>query len=302
VNFGAGFTNLSVREASFGAGTLVLHLDSPTGPIISSFALTSTGGWQTWQTLHASVSGASGLHDLYAVFSGSSALGNLNWFQFGGALPPTAPAGLTATAGDGQVALSWNASSGATSYNVKRALVSGGAYTTITNGLVNTSYTDSSVTNGVHYYYVVTAVTAGAESTNSNEASAVPLSAYQQWQMSYFGCTNCPQAQASADPLGKGISNTNQFLLGLNPTNPASVLRVISIALQGTNAVITWKTAGVRTNAVQARSGGNYSTNGFADISGPIVINVSGDTTTNYTEVGVTTNNSTRQYRVRLVP
>ncbi len=302
VNFEAGFTNVSVREAGYGGGTLALHLDSPTGPIISSFALPSTGGWQTWQTIQESVSGASGLHDLYAVFSGSSGLGNLNWFQFGGAIAPAAPAGLTATAGDGQVALSWSASFGATGYNVKRALMSGGAYTTITAGLVNTNYTDGSVTNGVPYYYVVTAVNAGAESTNSNEAVAVPLSAYQQWQMSYFGCTNCPQAQAGADPLGKGISNTNQFLLGLNPVDPASVFRVISIALQGTNVVITWKTAGVRTNAVQASSGGNYSTNGFADISGPIVINVSGDTTTNYTDVGVTMNYSIRQYRVRLVP
>ena len=91
-------------------------------------------------------------------------------------------------------------------------------------------------------------------------------------------------------------------MLGLNPTNPASVFRVIAIAPQGTNLMITWKTAGVRTNAVQARSGGNYSTNGFADVSGPIVINVSGDTTTNYTDVDVTTNYSIRQYRVRLVP
>ncbi|HXI85010.1 MAG TPA: carbohydrate-binding protein [Verrucomicrobiae bacterium] len=302
VNFGAGFTNVSVREASFGGGTLALHLDSPTGPIISSFALPSTGGWQTWQTIRQPVSGASGLHDLYAVFSGSSGLGNLNWFQFGGALPPAAPAGLTATAGDAQVALSWSASFGATGYNVKRALVSGGPYATITNGLANTGYTDSSVTNGVHYYYVATAVNAGAESTNSNEAAAVPLPAYQQWQMLYFGCTNCPQAQASADPFGKGVSNTNQFLLGLNPTNPASVFRVIAIAPQGTNLTITWKTAGVRTNGVQARSGGDYSTNGFADISGPIIINVTGDTTTNYTDVGVATNYSTRQYRVRLVP
>jgi glucosylceramidase len=302
VNFGAGFTNVSVREASFGGGTLALHLDSPTGPIISSFALPSTGGWQTWQTIYESVSGASGLHDLYAVFSGSSGLGNLNWFQFGGALPPAAPTGLTTTSGDGQVGLSWGGSFGATGYNVKRSLMSGGTYTTITAGLVNTNYTDGSVTNGVPYYYVVTAVNAGAESTNSNEAEAVPSSAFQQWQISYFGCTNCPQAQASADPLGKGISNTNQFLLGLNPVDPASVFRIISIVPQGTNVVITWKTAGVRTNAVQARSGGNYSTNGFADISGPIVINTSGDTTTNYTDVGVTINYSTRQYRVRLVP
>jgi len=74
VNFGAGFTNLNVREASFGAGTLVLHPRQPNRPIISSFALTSTGGWQTWQTLHESVSGATGLHNLYVVFQGSMAL------------------------------------------------------------------------------------------------------------------------------------------------------------------------------------------------------------------------------------
>jgi glucosylceramidase len=302
VNFGAGFTNVSVREASYGGGFLGLHLDSPTGPIISSFALTSTGGWQTWQTIHESVSGASGLHDLYAVFSGSSGLGNLNWFQFGGALPPAAPTGLTATAGDGQVALSWTASSGATGYNLKRALVSGGTYTTITNGVVNTSYTDTSVSDGVQYYYVVTAVNYGPESPNSNEADALPFSAYLQWQTLYFGCTNCAQAQGDADPLGKGISNTNQFLLGLNPADPASVFRITAIAPQGTNVVITWKTAGVRTNVVQVNTGGTYSTNGFADIGGPIVINVSGDTVTNYTDFGGATNFPARYYRVRLGP
>ena len=197
---------------------------------------------------------------------------------------------------------SWNASTGATGYNVKRALVSGGTYTTVTNGLANTSYTDSSVSNGMQYYYVVTALNAGAESTNSNEAGAVPMAAYQQWQMLYFGCTNCAQAQGDADPLGKGISNTNQFLLGLNPTNPASVFRITAIALQGTNFMITWKTAGVRTNVVQAGTGGGYSTNEFADISGPIVINVNGDTVTNYTDTGGATNLPTRYYRVRLAP
>jgi glucosylceramidase len=302
VNFGAGYTSVSVREASYGGGSLTLHLDSPTGPIISSFALTSTGGWQTWQTIQESVSGASGLHDLYVVFSGGSGLGNLNWFQFGGAIAPAAPTGLTATGGDARVALSWNASSGASGYNVKRALVSGGTYTTITNGLANTSYTDSGVTNGVPYYYVVTAVNGGAESTNSNEAGAVPSASYQQWQMFYFGCTNCPAAQGDADPLGKGISNTNQFLLGLNPSNPASVFRITAITPQGTNLVITWKTAGVRTNVVQARAGGSYSTNGFADVSGPIVINVSGDTVMNYTDIGGATNFPAQYYRVRLMP
>ena len=198
------------------------------------------------------------------------------------------------------MALSWSASAGAASYNVKRALVSGGTYTTITNAVANTSYADSSVSNGVQYYYVVTAFNAGAESTNSNEAVTVPSASYQQWQMFYFGCSNCPAAQGDADPSGKGISNTNQFLLGLNPTNLASEFRVIAIAPQGTNLMITWKTAGVRTNVVQISGGGSYSTNGFADASGPIVINVKGDAVTNYTDIGGATNSPTRYYRIRL--
>jgi hypothetical protein len=108
----------------------------------------------------------------------------------------------------------------------------------------------------------------------------------------------------NADPLGKGISNTNQFLLGLNPTNPASVFRIISGVPTGANFIVTWKTAGIRTNVLQAtngRPGAGYSNN-FQDISGPIIINVVGDTTTNYTDVGGATNRPSRFYRIRLWP
>ena len=45
--------------------------------------------------------------------------------------PPQPPTGLVATPGNAQVSLSWTASSGATSYNVKRSTVSGGPYTTV---------------------------------------------------------------------------------------------------------------------------------------------------------------------------
>jgi fibronectin type 3 domain-containing protein len=86
---------------------------------------------------------------------------------------PAAPTGLTATPGNAQVSLSWNASSGATSYNVKRATVSGGPYTTVAPTSA-TSFTDTTVTNGTTYFYVVTAVNASGESGNSNQASATP--------------------------------------------------------------------------------------------------------------------------------
>ncbi len=87
--------------------------------------------------------------------------------------PPVAPTGLNATAGNAQVSLAWNASSGATSYNVKRATTSGGPYTKVA-GPATTSDNDSGLTNGTTYYYVVSAVNSTGESANSAQVSATP--------------------------------------------------------------------------------------------------------------------------------
>ena len=84
------------------------------------------------------------------------------------------PGGLTASPGNHQVSLTWSSVAGATGYNVKRAAVSGGPYSIIASGVAGTNYTDSAVTNGGTYYYVVSANTAGAESGNSFEAGATP--------------------------------------------------------------------------------------------------------------------------------
>ena len=86
---------------------------------------------------------------------------------------PPAPTNLVATAGNGQVGLSWSASSGATSYNVQRSTTSGGPYTTI-GSPTTTSYTDTAVTNGTTYYYVVAAVNTAGQSANSSQVSATP--------------------------------------------------------------------------------------------------------------------------------
>jgi polygalacturonase len=88
-----------------------------------------------------------------------------------GSLP--APASLSATATNGYVALTWPAVPTATSYNLKRATVNGGPYTTIAT-LTATSYTDVAVVTGTTYYYVVTALNASEESANSPQASATP--------------------------------------------------------------------------------------------------------------------------------
>jgi len=83
------------------------------------------------------------------------------------------PTGPSAAAGDSQVGLRWSAVSGATSYHLKRATVSGGPYAQIAAPWW-TGYTDLGANNGVTYFYVVSAVTAAGETANSVQVSAKP--------------------------------------------------------------------------------------------------------------------------------
>ena len=90
------------------------------------------------------------------------------------ATPPPTPTGLQATPGNTQVALTWNATTGATSYHVKRSTTSGGPFNSTLASPTGTNYTDAAVINGTAYYYVVSAVNATGESANSAQVSATP--------------------------------------------------------------------------------------------------------------------------------
>jgi hypothetical protein len=87
---------------------------------------------------------------------------------------PATPTDVSAAAGNAQATVTWNASSGATSYNVKRSQTSGGPYTKIASP-TSPSYTDTGLTNGTPYYYVVSAVNSAGESANSPEVTATPV-------------------------------------------------------------------------------------------------------------------------------
>jgi hypothetical protein len=178
---------------------------------------------------------------------------------------------------------------------------------TVTTTPTDGTLTSQSISDTNAYRYVRYL---GPNSGNCNVAELEfyghdPQSDFALWQFQYFGCTNCANADPNADPFGKGISNTNQFLLGLNPTNSASTFRILSVVPQGSGVIVTWQTAGGRTNVLQATDGdtsGNYSNN-FVDIPGSLtVISGSGDAMTNYTDVSGATNNPMRFYRIRLGP
>jgi glucosylceramidase len=88
VDFGSSgsISTVHVRTASAGnGGTATFYLDSMTSTPVATVTLPVTGGWQTWQTVSGTVTGASGVHNLYLVFTGggtTDSISNVNWFQF----------------------------------------------------------------------------------------------------------------------------------------------------------------------------------------------------------------------------
>jgi len=102
---------------------------------------------------------------------------NIVWYEnlLDPVIGPEAPTGLTATAGDGTVALSWNAVSDATGYNVYRSETTGSGFTKVnTERITGTTYEDTTVENGITYYYYVTALKDSIESSASSEVSGTP--------------------------------------------------------------------------------------------------------------------------------
>ncbi len=87
---------------------------------------------------------------------------------------PAAPTAVVATAGDGQVSLSWQASAHAASYSVKRAELVNGTYAVIADGITTTTYTDTSVSNDTTYFFTVTASNESGTSPDSVQVSATP--------------------------------------------------------------------------------------------------------------------------------
>jgi glucuronoarabinoxylan endo-1,4-beta-xylanase len=102
-----------------------------------------------------------------ATFDNVTAPGWTNWTL------PLAPTGLSGVAENGQAALTWLASSNAASYNVKRSTTNGGPYDLVAN-VTTTNHTDTGLTNGIAYYYVVSALNPAGEGANSVPATVIP--------------------------------------------------------------------------------------------------------------------------------
>jgi hypothetical protein len=185
-------------------------------------------------------------------------------------------------------------------------------FSMINTALVTQLVFDDPIPNDRGYYYALGLVYRGAPPVSSaalsaNSAKTVIVDSDSDgvpewWMVHYFGhatgqAGDLSRAQDDAD--ADGMSNLQEFRAGTNPTNSASVFRVVSIAPQGTNMLVTWQAGAGRTNVVQAAGvvSGSYS-----NLSPNIVLPGSGDVVTNYLDNGAGTNRTSRFYKIRVGP
>ena len=192
--------------------------------------------------------------------------------------PPPVPTGLTATPGEGMVALAWSASTGASSYNVKRATVSGGPYTTIASP-VSTDYTDPQVVNGTNYYYVVSAMGVGGESANSGEVSATPRLNASLWRPAMLGSSIVKNWYDSADfgTLWQDADGTTPVI-----ANAQTVLRWDDKSGNG-NHLTSGNGPAYTTGVMNSRPVLRFDSSSFARTTGLAMGNI----TDNFTVIGV---------------
>ena len=154
----SGATNYLVQRSLVSGGPYAVVASGSTA---TNFTDTGLSGSTTYYYVVAAVnSGGPGTNSIQASATTLTA--------------PAVPAGLTATGiFGGQIVLSWSASGGATSYNIKRSMLAGGPYVTMVTGVTTAGYTNSGLVLNATYYYVVSAVNANGESPNSSEAGSI---------------------------------------------------------------------------------------------------------------------------------
>jgi len=157
----------------------------------------------------------------------------------------------------------------------------------------------------------------GGSSTDTVANLVSVYDPFAWWQLQYCGSTNNTASTApGGDSTGTGMSNTNKFMAGFNPTNAAAYLHVISIVEQlvagNTNVVVTYLgpngdntyTPGIasRTNVLDYINGsftnGSWQDTGQTNILGGG--NGSG-AVTNMTDAAIPGGSTNRYYRVRVL-
>ncbi|MDB6019213.1 MAG: coagulation factor 5/8 type domain protein [Pedosphaera sp.] len=218
-----------------------------------------------WTTIYSTTSGDGGVDDL----TGLSGVGryvrmygtqratpygySLYQFEVYGTLFP--PTGLTATAGNGQVSLSWDASPGATSYNIKRASASTAPFTFLTN-VATASFIDTTGMSGAVYYYTVSALRFQAEGNDSSMVGAASTRDLALNQPAYAS-----SIESGSYPAGNAVDGNLSTRWSSQYADPQWIYVDLGTNFDVNGVVLTWEAAAAKSYQIQvSTNGANWST------------------------------------------
>jgi hypothetical protein len=119
------------------------------------------------------------------------------------------------------------------------------------------------------------------------------------WWEDQFSLSKTNAADAALDLDGDGAANVHEFFAGTNPTNAASVFRVVAVEREGDGVRLTWSAVGGRSYRVQTNGSVDAP---FSDLSPLITVPGAGESTNNFVDSSAVTDAPARFYRVRLGP
>jgi len=224
---GDGVIALAWNPPAFDGGTPITNYTIYRGTSSSALTLFTTVGDVTAQLDTAVTNGVRYYYQVSAVNAvGEGPRSNeVSSTPIG---PPSTPRFLQASAGDGSVALTWQApvsdgGSATTNYRIYRGLSSG--VLSVLNSVAGniSSYTDASVTNGLTYYYQVAGVNGAGEGARSAEVSATPVRPD----------TSPPTLAITFPQNGTALSSATITVTGTASDNVA--VQTVEVSADGTN-------------------------------------------------------------------
>lgn len=214
--YGGSYLYLTWTASSGAYGYYVKRSTTTGGPFLT---LSSTAS-----TSYTDSSVSAGMRYYYVVTAASSSGAESGPSTIAeGITIPISPSGLSASGGIGRITLSWNSSSGASSYKLRRSTSSSGPFSTIATGIASTSYSDSGLPASTTFHYVVAASNTSGDSSDSASASATtaPYDSDSDglpdtWEMQYFGSLN---QSPTNDPDEDRFTNQQEYQNGTHPNS-----------------------------------------------------------------------------------
>jgi PKD repeat protein len=237
----------------------------------------------------------------------------------GGIVTSSPPATLTVNSSVPVAGFTNNPASGPAPLTVNFYDTSTGSPTnsnwTFGDGIGTSAVQDPSYTYDNPGTYMVTQIVANAGGSSTNTGTITVYDPFAWWQQAYGLTNNCALCGPNASYTGDGMTNTNKFLAGFSPVNPAAYLHVISVTetdsninviYLGANGDDTWSPGiASRTNVLDYMNGsanGSYTNGGWKNTGQTNILsggNGSG-TVTNMTDATIPAPTN-RFYRVRVL-